>query len=136
MKKTRFTEPYRAKLKTNFPQTKGKSGVYLIQEDGKIVYIGYSSTNIYRTMYRHFEKWTHDLQDVVTYVAKMNRKRYTVRLVLCSPAKASKLEIALVKKYKPRDNRKMYQETGSKSKDTKAIQEYEDCQIYTGPLPF
>jgi predicted methyltransferase len=103
MSVTKFANPYNGN-KTTFRNTVNKSGVYLIKENGIIVYIGYSKTNLYRTLYRHFQQWNHKYQEVITYVNKLNRNRYTVRVVLCSPTRAEKLEAALIQKYNPRDN--------------------------------
>jgi hypothetical protein len=59
MKKTRYKEPYNKYGKTNFGFTENKSGVYLIKSKrtNKIVYVGYSASNLYKTMYRHFQSW-------------------------------------------------------------------------------
>lgn len=106
--KLRAATPYNAKGGTNFPFLINKTGVYQIKENGKLVYVGYSAENLYKTMYRHFQKWNHRGQVVVTYADRMQQNRYTVQVTLCSPAKAMKLEKALILRYVPRDNPNKY----------------------------
>jgi hypothetical protein len=79
------------------------AGVYFIREDSKLVYIGYSDTNLYRTMYRHFQQWNHRGQEVITYASRLNRHRYTVRILITPWREAHKWEARLIKKHKPRD---------------------------------
>lgn len=64
--KTRFLVPYKESangtLKPNLPHlttTEKQAGVYLIKSNrtGKIVYVGYSENQLYKTIYRHFQKW-------------------------------------------------------------------------------
>ena len=109
MKKYKSFPPYLANGKTTFPGTKNKAGVYQIFESGKLVYIGFSGFNLYRTLYRHFEKWNHRSQPVVTYENKMKRFNYTVRVTICTALQAEKLERLLIKKYKPRDNSNQFE---------------------------
>ena len=103
MKKSNWKDPYKkdkGKISTNFRNTFEKSGVYIIKDKktNKILYVGGSSNNLYRTMYRHFQSWT-DKQKRATY-SKFGTK---VKVILCSPQKAHSLEIQLTKKLKPRD---------------------------------
>lgn len=100
-RKSQVLPPYNDKGRSNFRAYAGKSGVYIIRENGKVVYIGFSGKDLYKTMHRHFETWNAK-QYVVTY--KGNRKKYTVQIFLTAPAKAMVLEQALIAKYKPRDN--------------------------------
>lgn len=124
MRKSRFSPPYKAPGKTNFPGIRGKSGVYLIKENGKLVYVGYSETNLYRTMYRHFESWTHKSQEVITYASKMSRNKYTVRVVLCGPKKAAQLERSLIIKHRPKDNANKYTNYTLEFRDKQVVQDY------------
>lgn len=106
LKKSRFLPPYSPDGSATFSDMRGRSGVYLIKHNGVIVYVGYSSTNLYRTLYRHFQRWDHPSQQVVTYAGAAGV--FSVRVLLCSPSQAKKYEVALVRKYRPRDNaRKM-----------------------------
>lgn len=90
---------------TNIGFTQNKSGTYIIKEDGEIVYVGQSQNNLYRTILRHFQQWN-DAQspDRITYKNSLHRHRYTVRIIFASPTRALKLEEALIRKYRPRDN--------------------------------
>jgi excinuclease UvrABC nuclease subunit len=98
---SRFKKAYNKQGKPNFPDIKNKSGVYLIANTkNKIVYVGYSGSNLYKTMYRHFQSWDDDKQVRATFP----KKGYKVRLVFMSKSKAQKLEKALILKYKPKGN--------------------------------
>lgn len=101
IKKSTFENPYEGK-RTTFLNTQFKSGVYLIKkkDSGKIVYVGHSKNNLYRTLYRHFQKWTHS-QKVITY---SDPNQYTVRVILTTPTQAARLEAYLIQKYNPVDN--------------------------------
>lgn len=102
MKKSRWIDPYQKPGKTNARHTTGKSGVYLIRNKaGDIVYIGYSSSDLYKTMYRHFQSWTDRRQIRVTYSPKGG---FQVRVILCTPKQAAALERVLIAKIQPRDN--------------------------------
>lgn len=104
MKKTRWKAPYNKSGKTNFPDRE-RPGVYLIKEkaSGKIVYVGYSGNNLYRTMYRHFQQWTHSDQPVITYANK-GPEKYLCRVIYCTAKQAVTLEELLILKHEPRDN--------------------------------
>ena len=109
MKKFKFVPPYSEKGKTNFRASQNRSGVYLIKENGILVYVGFSAKNLYKTMYRHFQRWSHKTQDVITYVDKMTKNKYLVRIIYCTPKQAQYLEKALIKKHRPRDNYMQYE---------------------------
>ena len=104
MLKSNFLPPYNSEGKTTFGNIKNKSGVYIIKENNKIVYVGYSGKNLYRTLYRHFQQWNHTGQEVITYANKLNNNDYKVRVITTTPAQAYRLEIYLINKLKPRDN--------------------------------
>jgi excinuclease UvrABC nuclease subunit len=114
MKKTRWKEPYNKAGKTNFPERE-RPGVYLIKNkiSGKIVYVGYSGNNLYRTMYRHFQTWNHSEQPIVTYQAK-GPDNYLCRVIYCTAKQAVTLEEMLILKYKPEDNPQKLDFYGSK----------------------
>lgn len=134
MRKSRFIQPYKKK-RTSFPETKGKSGVYLIKENDKLVYVGYSGNNLYRTMYRHFESWSHKSQEVVTYAGKL-RNRYLVRVILCTAAQAARLERMLIIKHLPRDNENKYRNYQLDLRDKKVYQEYTSIPVENIEVPF
>lgn len=124
MKKYKFLAPYKKSGKTTFRATFQRAGVYLIKENNRLVYVGMSAKNLYRTLYRHFEKWHHSNQEVVTYVSKLKRNNYTVRVVLCTPSQADRLERALIIKHQPRDNENKYTQYKLTLADDKALDSY------------
>lgn len=106
--KTKFLQPYRTekgKQRPNLPHLReGKqAGVYLIKSkrSDKIIYVGYSETQLYKTIYRHFQEWNDRNQDRFTY----NKTGYLVRIIFTTPGRAAILEKYLIKKLKPRDNK-------------------------------
>jgi hypothetical protein len=107
------------KGKTNLGFCKGKSGVYLIKEDGVLVYVGFSGSDLYKTILRHFSWWMdkrhyyekqNSIFQRITYVNTLNKKDYTVRVILCDPTRAWNLEKALIDKhaFNLRDNTQKY----------------------------
>lgn len=102
--KTKWFSVYDAEGKTNLLPYKGKSGCYIIKENNVVVYVGYSGVNLYKTILRHFQKWSSKYQEVVTYVNDYSRNDYKIRVITCTPKQAERLEKALINKYSPRDN--------------------------------
>lgn len=100
IEKTKFNAPY-TNRKTNFSNAKNKSGVYIIKKENEVVYVGHSKSNLYKTLYRHFQEWNHPYQKVTTYSQRQN---YKVRIIFTTPEQAVRLEAYLVNKYKPVDN--------------------------------
>ena len=124
MKVQKFVPPYTDAGKPRLKNTWKKSGVYIIKENNKIVYIGHSGYNLYKTMYRHFQSWDSH-QTRATYKAKGNkRKKYSIRTILTTPNQAHRLEIALSKKYNPRDMKYKYQQLELDLKDKKVEENY------------
>jgi len=108
MIKTKFIKTYvKGKTALKFPLR--RSGVYLIKENKTLVYIGVSLKNFYKTLYRHFEKWEHPSQDVISY-SNTCKKKYTFRAIYCTALQAHTLEKILIQKLKPRDNRHTHTE--------------------------
>jgi len=80
-------------------------GVYLIYKNSLLVYVGYSGSDVYKAMYRHFQKWTDVTQVRVTY----NPEQVKARVIYCNTAQqAAGLEKALIIKRKPKDNPNKY----------------------------
>lgn len=90
---------------------KGKSGVYVIREDGETVYVGSSVGRLYDTLTRHFQRWRrwkgfwkgqygegHD--PGLTYP----RERVEVGVRLTKPDDALDEEARLIRRMRPRDN--------------------------------
>lgn len=73
----------------------------MIYKDGVLRYVGYSASDIYKTMYRHFQNWPDAKQIRVVYKQLHDVK---VRVIYCTPEQAAKLERALIIKHQPRDN--------------------------------
>ncbi len=138
MKAFRFQPPYNSKGKTTFPGASKKSGVYLIKENGELVYVGYSGTDLYKTMYRHFQSWSDaeykggkaiPAQYRVSYKEFLEKKKYTVRIVFCTAIQAERLERVLIKKYNPRDNANKYEQYQIEFNDTKVYSEYVHTEV-------
>ncbi len=99
------------------------SGVYLIKENDIVVYVGRSLTDVKKTLYRYFQKWT-DLRFDKTknYIARvtyfsMNINNYKVKVVLCSSIEDTcTLEELLIKTLEPRDNKLKAEKYGYKYK--------------------
>jgi len=108
MKKTGIFKPYTPAGECTLKTT--GSGCYFIRKAGKIVYIGFSGTDVKKTMYRHLQKWKDKrhpenrrafFYDRVTY----DRDAVTLQVVFTKTSKeAAALEQILILKYKPQDN--------------------------------
>jgi len=109
IKKFRFRKPYKKNGRTNFPDASKKSGVYIIKKNDKIIYIGYSNSDLYKTLYRHFQTWN-DKQspERISYKNQLKNNEFMVRVVYCSPKRAEALEKALILKHRPKDNKLKY----------------------------
>lgn len=110
MKISKFFPPYyksndldKCTLKVDYQK---KFGVYFIKDNAtnEIVYIGNSSTNLYKTIYRHFQEWNDRRQFRNIY----NKYGYTIRIILTTPTQAPKLEAYLIQKMQPKDNQIKY----------------------------
>lgn len=109
MKVFKFLPPYKPSGKTNFPEAQKRTGVYLIKKNNVIVYVGYSASNLYKTLYRHFQTWNDKQQpDRISYQEQLSRNKFTVRVVYCTPKRAAALEKALILKHNPKDNKLKY----------------------------
>lgn len=131
MKISTFIPPYNAKGRANYP-TESKPGCYLIRENGVLVYIGMSATNVYKTMYRHFQRWPDRQQLLITYRDRLKKNHYTVRVVYCTAKQAQALERLLIIKHKPRDNDFKYSQYTLNLYDKQVKDIYND----TDPCPF
>jgi predicted GIY-YIG superfamily endonuclease len=127
IKKSKFLPPYKPNGRTTFGAAQSKTGVYLIKENDVVVYVGYSGSDIYRTLYRHFQYWNHRTQETISYAGK--RKDYTVRIVFCSKADAIRLERGLILKHNPRDNKNKYDSYLQTGRDKTVLKAYEDSPV-------
>jgi excinuclease UvrABC nuclease subunit len=112
MKASKFFYPYFKKGKVlkcslDHNKVKDRTGVYLVKEDNKVVYVGYSIGSLYKTIYRHFQSWNDKAQDRKVY----NKTGVKIRVFFCTPKQADRLETYLIQKLKPRDNKQTYQNT-------------------------
>jgi excinuclease UvrABC nuclease subunit len=78
--------------------------VYAIKKNNRIIYVGYSGTNLKKTLYRHFQNWNDREQERFVY-PKTGLK---VKIYQAGKITAPKLEKFLIDKYKPKDNKLKY----------------------------
>lgn len=102
-KKTKLVKPYtngKPTLKRLY-----KPGTYIIYKETDKprvpVYVGFSASNVYKTLYRHFQSWNDSTQVRTTY---SKTGPYKVRVILSGPKTAEKLERLLLSKLQPKDN--------------------------------
>lgn len=141
MYKQKLYPPYKLNAKgakiTAFP-LRWYAGVYMIYKDGKLRYVGFSSKDIYKTMYRHFQSWKDSRQIRVTY----NSDLVKVRIIYCrTKEQADRLEKALILKYHPIDNPLQYYEYEPDAKEKKVLEKYFDSEEkpviqHEGDMPF
>lgn len=134
MRVSKYQPPYVRPRKTAFLNSRRQSGVYLICENGVLVYVGYAGECLYRTLYRHFQNWTDKNYRGdkvappsyrVSYRRLMDVNSYTVRLIYCSAKRAFRLEKMLILKYKPRDNFQKYGKYQLDAWDSRVANEFE-----------
>lgn len=138
---TKFQPPYikgkSGLYKSNFPQLKEKgsqAGVYIIKskETGDLLYIGSSRTQLYKTLYRHFEQWNDKQQERYVY----DKHKYLVRIIYTTPERAAYLEAYLINKYQPRDNAIKYEESINDQIKSYNILDHSKEIKPDDPLPF
>jgi len=98
MKSTNYFKPYNGK-KTALKEVSA-SGVYFIKEGKEVVYVGYSETQLKKTIYRHLQSWKDHSQKRATF----DRDKVEVKVIFCSPTKAKILELFFIDKLKPKEN--------------------------------
>jgi len=115
--------------------TAKKSGVYLIFKNNVLRYVGYSSYNVYKTLYRHFQSWNDPQQVRVIY--NKNDDQIKVRVIYCNNTKAKKLESALIIRYEPKDNPDKLSNLIIDRSEKKVLIELDDEFVtLNGDLPF
>lgn len=120
MKKTKLFRPYK-NGKPTF-KIRNKSGAYLIYKDGKVVYVGYSSVDVYKTMYRHFQQWN-ATQNVVSFYGEF-LENFRCKIIFCTPKQAVALEYYFINKYMPDLNihvPNIYKDRSYKEKTVKTL---------------
>ncbi|MEA5404515.1 hypothetical protein VB776_16400 [Arcicella sp. DC2W] len=123
MRKSKYVSPYDSKGNTSFSERTQRSGVYVIRFQGQIIYVGMSKTNVYKTLYRHFQVWNDFREESretknqharrynrITYqeARRNNFKGYTIRVILATEKQTIELEKMLIRKHKPIDNAEKY----------------------------
>jgi hypothetical protein len=136
MKSTKFFPPYfkkgklnKCSLKTTFQNF---AGVYIIKNlKDEVLYVGYSSNNLYRTIYRHYQKWE-DEQKRSTY-GKYSTK---IRVIKTTNLQAPRVERYLIQKLKPRDNENGYESEEIKPINLKEINYFTSGESFEDDYPF
>lgn len=128
MRKTKFFKPFledkkrahKVGKKTMHYATarlkKSGPGVYEIKENGKLVYVGFASKDVKKTLYRHFQKWVDKrnpntkaqttIERVSYFMPGESLAAFTCRVTFCNTAtQAAILEQVLIQKQHPRDNK-------------------------------
>lgn len=130
IKKSTWFAPYienkNGVLRASIPgEWSGRSGVYFIKDpNNEIIYVGSSTSQLKKTIYRHFQTWTdrqrsnNRMFDRVTYP----KTGYKIKYILCSPADALRAEKYFIQKLHPRDNPiKYYGLTFTEKKENEAV---------------
>lgn len=109
-----------------------KPGVYIIKVNGKIRYIGYSASNVYKTLIRHFQSWEDRRQVRITYP----RAAYvTARVVYTNTGRqAAALERGLILKHKPEDNPNKYEEYEKNLFTNNILDSYQAAPLEDAPF--
>lgn len=104
--RSKWFKPYRQNKPSLPSKYYKKAGVYIIRskKNKKPVYVGYSSNNLKRTLYRHFQNWNDPQQERFIY----DRNKYDLKIYRTGTKTAARLEKYLIDKLKPRDNKLKY----------------------------
>lgn len=115
-------------------KTRRRPGVYLIYVNGVLRYVGYSTYDVYKTMYRHFQSWRDSTQTRIIYPRSPDVK---IRVVYTNTAKqAAVLERALRIRYQPTDNPQQLINIDTTPAEDDSIEKFEQIRTYTGADPF
>lgn len=90
-----------------------RCGVYVIKENGEVVYIGMSASCVVEACYRHFYYWNDFWTNTgkhyrVTYYDKLGRHKYEVAILELTPEQSATMERGLIIALNPRDNKQKY----------------------------
>lgn len=101
-------EPYREDKTTLRKVSESETGVYLIRSkrSKKIHYIGFSSTNLYKTLYRHFQ--IQNDRDGRQPRTNYQKNGYEIKIIEIAGKYAGELEAYLRSTIKPLDDRAKY----------------------------
>jgi len=94
----------------NHARFKNESGAYFIRSKstGKLLYIGSSVGSLYKTIYRHFQKWK-DISRTVQTRFTYSGENQEVKIFLTDGRTAQAFEKRQIIKLRPRDNNLKYQ---------------------------
>jgi hypothetical protein len=122
MRRTKYLPPYTDTGRTTFP-ARQRAGVYVIRKAGRLRYIGFSRSDVYKALYRHFQTWN-DRSRPDPRIVYRNLGDVTVRVIYTDSAQqAGRLERALIIRFTPPDNPQQlldYQETEQMRRDMAA----------------
>ena len=101
-----WQKPYNTKKRCTKSKFQNKPGVYIYRRksDGKILYIGMSSSCIYKAFYRHFHKWN-DCESR----KKFNKTNSECRFIVTTKKMAHVVEVRLIRYFKPEMNGIFYE---------------------------
>jgi endonuclease YncB( thermonuclease family) len=122
--------------KNNRPsfKTRRRPGVYMIYVNGVLRYVGFSTYDVYKTMYRHFQSWQDSTQVRIIYPRHPEVK---IRVIYTNtPKQAATLERALRIKYQPTDNPQQLIDVKPTRQEEKIYDKFETIYTYDGADPF
>jgi excinuclease UvrABC nuclease subunit len=127
--------PYNESGKATFSSLP-KCGIYFIYKNEELLYIGKAS-DLYKTCYRHFQKWNHSDQYVTTFrdSKKTNGNKYNsfkdyqIQFLYCNFQEMKDLEIVLIKEKKPPHNKKLYGDIITTKKMNKILEKIKQNHI-------
>jgi hypothetical protein len=104
--RSKWFRPYKKNKLTLPSKYYNKAGVYIIRskQTKKPVYVGYSSNNLKRTLYRHFQTHNDRYQQRFVY----DKNKYEVKIYRTGSKTANRLEKYLIDKLKPKNNKDKY----------------------------
>ena len=102
---------YRGKLRVyGLSGISKKAGVYFIKENGILVYVGMSTTNLQERLYRHFQHWKRKYgQHQFIYYSDLENNTYEVACITTEKDEAHPMEKAYILELSPRDNKMKYE---------------------------
>ncbi len=122
LRRTKYAPPYQGTRATY--STRQRPGVYLIKQGSDLAYVGYSATDVYKALYRHFQTWNDPGRDRITY----DRDAVTVRVIYTRTGRqAAELEKALILAKQPRDNPHKWNGYQLTTQEAAAIEAAEDA---------
>lgn len=110
-----------------------KAGAYIIRskKTKRPVYVGYSSNNLKRTLYRHFQTHNDDKQERFVY----DPYKYEVKIFRTGSKTANRLEKYLIDKLKPKNNKDKYERL-KKDNEPYIYKDYFNSYTVEEELPF